>query len=164
MSISLALPYRIRWGLTAGAATAMLAALVVLATTGLNHTAAGSREAASGIASAPLVRLADEHPGRSVEAIVQFDNGVSASSAHKLVRANDGRVIGELPIINGLAVRMSAARANGLAHKHGVRVVSLNATVNGIGFALVGEAGPVIVQLGSPVAAVMVKALPLTLD
>jgi serine protease AprX len=132
MSISLALPHRIRWGLTAGAATAMLAVLVVLATlsaTGLNGTAAGSREAVSGIASAPLVRLADKHPGRSVEAIVQFDNGVSSSSAHKLVRANDGRVIGELPIINGLAVRMSAARANGLAHKHGVRVVSLNAAV-----------------------------------
>jgi serine protease AprX len=132
MSISLALSHRIRWGLTAGASTAMLALLVVLATlptTSVSHSATASGEAASGIASAPLVRLADKHPGRSVEAIVQFENGVSSSAAHKLVRANGGRVTGDLPIINGLAVRMSAARANGLAHKNGVRVVSLNAAV-----------------------------------
>jgi serine protease AprX len=136
MSISLALSHRIRWGLTAGASTAMLALLVVLATlpaTGLSRSTTASSEAGSGIASAPLVRLAANHPGRSVEAIVQFENGVSPSNAHKLVRANGGRVTGELPIINGLAARMTAARANRLAHLDGVRVVSLNAGVKKTG-------------------------------
>ena len=70
----------------------MLAVVVVLA---LVATAASS-QATSGIASAPLAQLADEHPGRSVEAIIQFENGVSPSSAHQLVRANRGRVTGEL--------------------------------------------------------------------
>jgi serine protease AprX len=136
MSISLALSHRIRWGLTAGASTAMLALLVVLATlpaTGLSRSTTASSEAGSGIASAPLVRLAANHPGRSVEAIVQFENGVSPSNAHKLVRANGGRVTGELPIINGLAARMTAARANRLARLDGVRVVSLNAGVKKTG-------------------------------
>jgi serine protease AprX len=136
MSISLALPYRIRWGLTAAASTAMLAVLVVLASlsaTAPKSGAAVSNEASSGIASAPLVRLADKHPGRPVEAIVQFDNGVNSPNAHRLVRANGGRVTGELPIINGLVARMSAAHANGLAHTKGVRVVSLNAAVKKTG-------------------------------
>ena len=80
MSISLALPYRIRWGLTAAASTAMLAVLVVLASlsaTAPKSGAAVSNEATSGIASAPLVRLADKHPGRPVEAIVQFPHAAS---------------------------------------------------------------------------------------
>jgi serine protease AprX len=155
MSISLALSHRIRWGLTAGASTAMLALLVALATlpaTGLSHSTTASSEAGSGIASAPLVRLAANHPGRSVEAIVQFENGVSPSKAHKLVRANGGRVTGELPIINGVAARMTAARANRLAHLDGVRVVSLNAgvkktgLVSGIDTALIQTSYPDSVQ------------------
>ena len=83
MSISLALPHRIRWGLTAAASTAMLALLVVLASlsaTGAGTSATASSDAASGIASTPLVQLAAEHPGRSVEAIVQFENGVSPAT------------------------------------------------------------------------------------
>jgi serine protease AprX len=132
MTISLALSHRIRWGLAAGASTAMLALLVVLATlpaTSLTHGATASSEATSGIASTPLVRLADNHPGRSVEAIVQFENGVSSSSAHKLVRANGGRVTGDLPIINGLVARTTASAAEKLAARPGVRAVSLNARV-----------------------------------
>jgi serine protease AprX len=151
MSISLALTRRTRWGLAAGASIAMLALLVVLATlpaTGLTHSAAASSEAASGIASTPLVRLADKHPGRSVEAIVQFENGVNSSAAHKLVRANGGRVTGDLPIINGLVARMSAGRANGLAHVKGVRVVSLNAAVKKTG--LVGGIDTSLIQTSYP--------------
>jgi serine protease AprX len=129
----------------------MLAVLVVIATlsaTGLGHSAAASNEATSGIASTPLVRLADKHPGRSVEAIVQFENGVSPSSAHKLVRANGGRVTGELPIINGLAARITAARANRLAHVDGVRVVSLNAGVKKT--SLVGGIETSLIQTSYP--------------
>jgi serine protease AprX len=134
MTHSLALPHRIRWGLTATASTVVLAAFVALATvaaTGIGHSA--SREATSGIASAPLVQLADKHPGRSVEAIVQFENGVSQSRAQEAVRDSGGRVIGELSIINGLAAKMSAAQAKRLADVDGVRVVSLNAGVKKTG-------------------------------
>src|SRR5215212_9109342 len=105
MSHPYALSCRIRWGLSAGASTAMLAVVCLLAAlsaTGLKHSASSSREAVSGVASPSLVKLAGTHPGRSVEAIVQFDNGTSQSTANGLVRAAGGRVIGELPIINGL--------------------------------------------------------------
>ena len=151
MSISLALPHRIRWGLTAAASTAMLALLVVLASlsaTGVGTSATASSEAVSGIASTPLVQLAAKHPGRSVEAIVQFENGVSPSNAHKLVRANGGRVTGDLPIINGLAARMTAAKANGLAHVDGVRVVSLNAGVKKTG--IVGGIDTSLIETSYP--------------
>src|SRR5436190_991722 len=157
MSISPALPYRIRWGLTAAASIVMLAALVIIATlsaTSLNHAA--SNEATTGIASAPLVRLAANHPGRSVEAIVQFENGVGPARAHRLVRANGGRVTGELPIINGLAARMSAARANSLAHVGGVRVVSLNAGVKKTG--LVGGIDTSLLQTSYPDSVQATKA------
>src|SRR5205807_2615627 len=99
-SPALSLPRRIRWGLTAAAASALLALLVVLATFSATapNTTGGSSAATSGIASAPLVRLAHTHPGRAVEAIVQFENGTKPASAHRLVRAAGGRVTGELPI------------------------------------------------------------------
>jgi serine protease AprX len=156
MNAPLALPCRIRWGLSAGASTAMLAVLVVLAAlsaTGLKHTAAASSEATTGVASPSLVRLADKHPGRSVEAIVQFENGVTPGGARKIVRAAGGRVTGELPIINGLAARMSAAKAEKLVDEDGVRVVSLNAavkrnalTVGGIDTSLIKTSYPDSVQ------------------
>ena len=131
MSHPLALPCRIRWGLLAGASTAMLAVLVVLAAAfsapGFTKNPASSK--ATGVASTSLVRLADAHPAQRVEAIVQFENGVSPTSAHGSVRAEGGRVTAELPIINGLAARMTAGDALQLSHRHGVRVVSLNAGV-----------------------------------
>jgi serine protease AprX len=130
MSHPLALPCRIRWGLSTGASTAMLAVLVVLAAlsaTGLERTSASN--AVAGVSSPSLVRLADAHPGRSVEVIVQFENGVSQSGAQKFVRSNGGRVTGELPIINGLAVSTTAGKADRLASEDGVRAVSLNGKV-----------------------------------
>jgi serine protease AprX len=131
-SYPFALPCRIRWGLSAGTSVAMFASIVLLAAVsvfGLTNSTTASSQAASGVASPSLVRLADAHPGRSVEAIVQFQNGVAVSDAQKLVRSNGGRVTGQLPIINGLVVRTSAANAAKLAGKDGVRVVSLNASV-----------------------------------
>jgi serine protease AprX len=131
-SYPLALPCRIRWGLSTGALVAMVASIALLAAVtvlGLTHSTTASSQVASGVASPSLVRLADKHPSRSVEAIVQFQNGVEASDARQLVRSNGGRVTGQLPIINGLVVRTSAANAAELAAKDGVRVVSLNATV-----------------------------------
>ncbi len=128
----LALPCRIRWELSAGASTVMLAVLLVLATafthSGIVTRSTGTSDAA-GVASPSLVQLAGTQPNKPVEAIVQFENGVSRSSAGKLVSADSGRVIGELPIINGLAISTNAASALKLSHQDGVRVVSLNAVV-----------------------------------
>jgi serine protease AprX len=155
MSHPFALPCRIRWGLSAGASTAMLAVLVVLAAAfsapGFTKSPAASR--ATGVASAPLVRLADARPHQRVEAIVQFENGVTPSSARSAVRAEGGRVFGALPIINGLAARITAASAVALSHRDGVRVVSLNAavkknagTVGGIDTSLIQTSYPDSVQ------------------
>jgi serine protease AprX len=132
MSHPFVLPCRIRWGLSAGTSLAMLASLVLFAAVsvlGLSYSTTATSQVASGVASPSLVRLADKHPSRSVEAIVQFQNGVDVSDARRLVRSNGGRVTGQLPIINGLVARTSAANAAKLAGKDGVRVVSLNASV-----------------------------------
>jgi serine protease AprX len=131
-SYPFALPCRIRWGFSAGAAVAMVASGVLLAVVtafGLISTPTASSQAASGVASPSLVRLAGTHPGRSVEAIVQFENGVTVSDARSIVRSTGGRVTGQLPIINGLVVRSTAAEAARLANKDSVRVVSLNSRV-----------------------------------
>jgi serine protease AprX len=131
MSHPLALPCRIRWGLSAGASTAMLAVLVVLAAafSAPSFTKNPASSKATGVASTPLVRLADAHPAQRVEAIVQFENGVSLAGARGSVRSEGGRVIADLPIINGLAASMTASNAVALSHRRGVRVVSLNAAV-----------------------------------
>ena len=126
----LALPCRIRWGFSAGTSTAMLAVLLLLATAFTATATRGSGSAAvTGVASPSLVKLAGAQPSKPIEAIVQFENGVSRSSAGKLVSASGGRVVGDLPIINGLAVKATAANALELSHRDGVRVVSLNAAV-----------------------------------
>jgi serine protease AprX len=125
MSHPFALACRIRWSLsTVAIAGAVLAAVLV----GAFVPGAPSTRTA-GIASPTLAQLAKTSPGRQVEAIAQFDNGLSPAAARKLVRSNGAEVTGELPIINGLAVRISAAGAVRLTTKPGVRAVSLNAAV-----------------------------------
>jgi serine protease AprX len=108
----------------------MLAVLLLLATAFTATATRGSGNTdVAGVASPALVKLAGAQPSKPVEAIVQFENGVSRSSAGKLVSSDGGRVIGELPIINGLAVKATAGNALELSHEDGVRVVSLNAAV-----------------------------------
>jgi serine protease AprX len=120
--------------------TALLSATAFNAATGSTET--------GGVASPSLVRIAASHPRRHVEAITQFENGVAPAQARALVRASGGRVTGELPIINGLAVRMPAVAAERLATKHGVRAVSLNATVkkNSLDVSLLQTSYPVSVR------------------
>ena len=120
-----------RW-MSALLASAVLTFAVVI---GLHFIGASATEVtvASGGSSATLdpriAALADRHPGRSVEAIVQFSAGVSRAQAAADAARVNGRVVGELHIINGLAVKLTAARARTLAANPDVHSVSLNATV-----------------------------------
>src|SRR3954454_19390113 len=92
--------------------------------------------ASTATAAAPdqsVVRYAVQHPGRQVEVIAQFKPGVSQQAARATVRAWRGKPGQALPIIRGLAVRMSARSAARLVHAHGVRAVTLNASVSSTG-------------------------------
>ncbi len=105
---------RIRWMVVA--ATALFLALAAQAP-------------ASRISDPVLARTAAHHPARQVEVIVQFSANVSEAQARRAVRAVHGRVGAVVPVINGLSARMSARAARRLAHRAGVRAVSLNSRV-----------------------------------
>jgi serine protease AprX len=163
MSHALALPHRIRWGLTAGASTAMLSLLVVIAAlmpasglkTGLQHsnTATTTTAASTGGISPALTRVADKHPGERVEAIVQFNQNVAAAKAQRVSRAYGARVIGDLHVINGLAVRMRAGSAVNLAKDQRVHAVTLNHAVRQNGRLRTHGLG--LGQVGSPLAGLL---------
>jgi serine protease AprX len=121
----------------AGAAVLALLLCVALgATSGqLRSVVSGSANAATpGGSSAPLdpriATLAAQHPNRSLQAIVQFNAPVSDTKALADAKTSGSRVIGNLPIIHGLALQMTAAQAKSLAANPDVHAVSLNATVN----------------------------------
>src|ERR687888_1278773 len=125
---------RIRWGMWNASTVALAAAVCVLATFTLataKVTGAGSAtpSADTAKASPALQKLADGHPTQRVEAIVQLERGTTPGAGKQLVAELGGRTTGELPIINGLAARMSASAAVKLADEAAVRVVSLNAAV-----------------------------------
>ena len=73
--------------------------------------------------------MAGSHPARRVEVIVQLDRGTNPRVGKELISAVGGHVTGDLHVINGLAARMTAAKAETLASYPGVRAVSLNSTV-----------------------------------
>src|SRR5215204_3235773 len=93
-------PGRIRW------------AVVCLAL-----AASGALPAAAGATSSP------------VEVIVQVDAGRSAASAKAEVRADGGKVTGDLEIINGFAAKLSQDAADHLADADGVKAVTVDAAV-----------------------------------
>jgi serine protease AprX len=129
---------RIRWGMWNASAVALAAAVCVLATLTLataKVTGVGSAtpSADTAKASPALLELAHGHPIQRVEAIVQLERGTNPAAGKSLVAQLGGRTTGELPIINGLAARMSAQSAAKLADKPGVRNVSLNAAVKKTG-------------------------------
>ena len=127
----LAPPLRIRWGFSALSAALVLAVAVSLslALSGFGpSTPARSGTAATPAGASPaLSGLAANHPGKRVEAIVQFSNGVEPAAARAMVRDAGGRVTGDLHVINGLAARMTAAQATALAKRDGVHAISMNA-------------------------------------
>ena len=92
----------------------------------------GSAAAPAGGSSAPLdpriATLAQQHPTRVLQAIVQFNAPVSRATAQADTRGH-GRIIGNLPIIHGLAIQATAAQARSLARNPDVHAVSLNGTV-----------------------------------
>jgi serine protease AprX len=124
-------PLRIRWGFWAMCSVLLFSAAVSLslATNGVPSLSQGGQTAAvvPGGPSPALADLAAQHPGKHVEAIVQFQSGTKAGQAREIVRDAGGRVTGELHVINGLAATMTAAGAKRLASVDGVHAVSLNA-------------------------------------
>ncbi len=125
---------RIRWGMTALASAALLFILMLVAAKppvaalSRDGYTAATQTAQSSI-SPSLSDLADRHPGRQVEVIVQLDAGTKPAAGRDAVRSLRGRVTGDLHIIHGLAAEMTAGAARKLAKSEGVRAVSLNAAV-----------------------------------
>jgi serine protease AprX len=125
---------RIRWGMTALASAALLFILMLVAAKppvaalSRDGYTAATQTAQSSI-SPSLSDLADRHPGRQVEVIVQLDAGTKPAAGRDVVRSLGGRVTGDLHIIHGLAAEMTAGAARKLANSEGVRAVSLNAAV-----------------------------------
>jgi serine protease AprX len=95
----------------------------------ISPSGAGSGPSATGDALDPrLGRLAG---ATRVQAIVQFQAGVSAAAARALVARVGGQVFAQLHIIPALAVRLTAGQARRLAADPAVHAVSLNATIRG---------------------------------
>jgi serine protease AprX len=82
-----------------------------------------------GSASPALSHVAQAHPRKQVEVIVQLERGTAAASGRALIASHGGRVTRELHIINGFGARLRAAQAASLATAPGVRSVSLNTAV-----------------------------------
>jgi serine protease AprX len=129
--------FRIRWGMWSAswhaAAAAAVLTIAVLLTPQLSASTiapagAGSVAAPHGLSPA-LASLANRHPQRRVEAIVQFERGTTAAQGRSAVEAAGGRVTRDLHIINALGVASSASVARKLAHISGVEAVSLNHVV-----------------------------------
>jgi serine protease AprX len=135
MTRSVQIVERMRWmSALAGAAVLALAVGLALAMSGgqLLPGSSGGAAATAGGSSAPLdpriASLAHNRPSAVVQAIVQFNAPVSQAKAQADAKAH-GRIIGNLPIIHGLAVQTTAAQASALATMSDVHAVSLNTTV-----------------------------------
>jgi serine protease AprX len=135
MTRSVHIVERMRWmSALAGAAVLALAVVIVFAVTSgqLQTAVPGSSAAPIGGSSAPvdprIATLAQEHPHRVLQAIVQFNAPVSEAKAQADTHGY-GRIIGNLPIIHGLAIQATAQQARALAANPDVHAVSLNGTV-----------------------------------
>jgi serine protease AprX len=85
--------------------------------------------ATGGSVSPALSRMADSHPRRTVEVIVQLHRGTNPAAGKALIAEHGGKVTHDLQIINGFGAQMSAAKAASLATESGIRNVSLNTAV-----------------------------------
>jgi serine protease AprX len=93
----------------------------------MNHTPKGRIRwavAALAIAAAAALPATAAASSARSQVIVQLDAGHSTGPAKALVRADGGRVTGDLPIINGFAAQLSADAAERLAGADGVRAVT----------------------------------------
>jgi len=136
MTNSIEIVDRMRW-VSAAAASALLAltVAVVLAvvhqplTTPPGTPAAAAFDSRTDTLDPRIAALAASHPGRSLEAIVQFNAGVSNKQAQSDAVRVGARITGTLHIIPALGVRLTAAQARSLAASPDVRAVSLNAQI-----------------------------------
>jgi serine protease AprX len=133
--------------MSALAASALLTLLVSVSLHNLSSPLAGVAASASSepagssaVLDPRIATLAANRPAQSVEAIVQFNPGVSPAQARADAAAVHGRVISELHIIRGLALDLSAAQARALSANADVHAVSLNTTVTPQGGADSGSA------------------------
>ena len=138
MTRSVHIVERMRWmsALVVAAVGAVAVAIALGATTEQLRTVVPPSSSGSSAAgsSAPLdpriAALAARHPGTTVQAIVQFNAPVTPAQERSDTTNVHGRVIGNLPIIHGLALSLTAAQARSLATSPGVHAVSLNTTVS----------------------------------
>ncbi len=136
MTRSVQIVERMRWmSALAGAAILALAVGLALAISGgqLRAVVPGAVSSAPASGSSAsldprLATLAAHRPSAGVQAIVQFNAPVSEAQAQTDAKAH-GRIIGNLPIIHGLAIQTTAAQARALAGNSDVHAVSLNGTV-----------------------------------
>ncbi|MGO9888623.1 MAG: S8 family peptidase [Solirubrobacteraceae bacterium] len=158
MTRSVHIVERMRWmsALAGAAIVAIAAAIALSASSGqLRAVASGSSTGSANAAGSSAVldpriaTLADHHPGAVVQAIVQFNAPVTPAKADKDAAAVHGRVIGNLPIIHGLALQLDAAQAQALAANPDVHAVSLNTvvTTESLPFHMVGGQGVSATQL-----------------
>jgi serine protease AprX len=95
---------------------------------GVSNAAAPTAGGSSAPLDPRIATLAQNRPSTVVQAIIQFNAPVSQAKAQADAKAH-GRIIGNLPIIHGLAVQTTAAQARVLAASSDVHAVSLNTTV-----------------------------------
>jgi serine protease AprX len=122
---------------TAVASLAAVALLTIALASAPQGGATAQGAAAIGGGPSPvLADLAQRHPAKHIEVIVQLRQGADVAAAHALVSSAGGKVIRDLPIINGFGAEMGAAKAASLASEPGVRSVSLNAGIKKTGYFL----------------------------
>jgi serine protease AprX len=150
MTRSVQIVERMRWmsALAVAAVAALALAIALGATSGqIRLVPNSSASPAAGGSSAPLdpriATLAAHRPSATVQAIVQFNATVTAAKANSDAARVRGRVIGNLPIVHGLALSLTAAEARSLATNPDVHAVSLNTTVNteSLPFHMIGGQG-----------------------
>jgi serine protease AprX len=140
MTGSIGIVERMRWmSALLGSALLTLVVAVGLHTLGTSAPAAASA-GSTAVLDPRIAALAADHPGRRLEAIVQFGAGVTVTKAQADATRVHGRVVGELHIINALAVKLTAAQARALAGNSDVHSVSLNTTVAPSGMPLTAVA------------------------
>ena len=135
MSPTIGIVERMRW-MSALVASAVLTVGVIIALSVVGKpltapVAAPASDAAGSPATLDprIGTLAARHPSRVVEAIVQFKAGVTAAAQRADVARVGGRITGNLHIINGYALRLTASNAGRLASSADVHAVTLNTAI-----------------------------------
>jgi serine protease AprX len=94
-----------------------------------NAGAVSDSAQARGNPSPALAAVAQRHPGRLVDTIVQLRPGVTEAQGRFLLSLAGATHLRTVPLIHGFSARLGAKRAETLATRPGVRAVSLNGAV-----------------------------------